>query len=161
MNKRGFLLFLAVLFIFLTGCEQRTGDSRNPDVKLATALSPDELYEKLTEAGFFDVLMVDIAEFRLDEYQINPQDAERFIAKEAAHSSLLVQLMIIEAKPGRLDEVYNAMHRHRDNLVDAGLYPQGQANAMSSIVGFRGNVVYFICDESAADAEKELVKHFG
>jgi ribose 5-phosphate isomerase RpiB len=63
-------------------------------------ISPAEIYENLTKNDFYDTmstLMNDINENRYAEFQIDPENVQSVIAKEAAISSFFVQLIIIEA----------------------------------------------------------------
>jgi len=115
--------------------------------------TPEEIYEQIIEQIDLPI-MLDIAESRLDEYNVEPDNAVSFIAKEAAISAIFVQLIIIEAKDGKLNAVRDAMSEHQARLKDDAFYPQGRQAAAASIVGTRGNLVYLICDENAIEVEK-------
>jgi hypothetical protein len=122
--------------------------------------NPDEIFEELVEAGFFEPpYMLDIAQDRLSEYRINPEDAESFIAKEAAISSIFVQLIIIKANEGKAGDVHRAMLEHQSSLKDDAFYPQGREAAAASIVSRKGNLIYLICDERASEIETVIIKN--
>jgi hypothetical protein len=153
-----------------TGASVTTaGNSGNPEPNAPTnptgenptdeRLTLEQVFDKLVELEFFDPpYMVDIEEERLEQYHVNPEDAESFIAKEAAISAIFVQLIVIEATDGKVNDVHNAMLAHQEQLLDDAFYPQGLEAAAASIVNIKGNFVYLICDERADEIEKELVK---
>ena len=139
--------------LLLTAC-----DDNNPNIEDVT-VTPQEIYQNLVDLEFFDPpYMVDILEHRFDEYEIIPADYESFVAKEAAISAMFVQLIIIEAKDGKVSTVREAMETHQSNLKDDVFYPQGIQAAAVSIVGNVGNLVYLICDERSEELERELLK---
>ncbi|MCL2036164.1 MAG: hypothetical protein FWG83_02100 [Oscillospiraceae bacterium] len=146
------LMSAALLLTSLTSCA--------PDKPESNPRSPEEIYEKLVESGFFDVadspLMKDISPGRIADYKVEPDLAVSYVAKEAAISSFFVQLLIIEAKEGESGAVYNAMLEHQSDLLDETFYPQGRIAAAASIVGRNGNIVYLICDERAAEIETQM-----
>ena len=148
MIKRIFVWVISMT-VLMTACTPNKGGS----------LPPSELFEGLVEAGFFEPpYMVDISEGRLSEYNVNPEDAEAFIAMEAAITASFIQLIIIDAKDGRVNSVRDAMTEHQSQLKNEAFYPQGFEAASASIVGAKGNIVYLICDERAEEIEKELLK---
>jgi hypothetical protein len=143
---------LLTVIIFVTACG--VGDS---DFELS--VTPREVYEHLEASGFFEPpFMQDIDADKLGDFRINPDDAVSFIAREAAISAIFIQIILIEATPGRVNAVYADMLEHQTNLQDATAYPQGTRAAMASIVGTRGNLVYLICDERAQDIESEILR---
>jgi len=158
MKKILLLLISAVLM--LTSCNSPDTDKPGGS---QPALTPGELYEKLTQAGLFDgddsPIMIDIWEDNLSDHFVFPEDAESFIAKEAGISSIFIQLIIIQAKSGKENDVHSAMTEHQSRLTDDAFYPQGQQAAAASIVGISNNIIYLICDIRSAEIEAELLKH--
>jgi len=144
--KRIIIILTAVTLLLsvCVGCENSTDKP---------VLSPEEIYERIIEEVDLPI-MLDISESRLDEYNVEPDNAVSFIAKEAAISAIFVQLIIIEAKDGKVGAVRDAMSEHQARLKDDAFYPQGRQAAAASIVGTIGNLVYLICDENAQEVEK-------
>ena len=142
--KKIIAIALAAL-ILLTACSE----SEIPPV--------DEIYRHIEES-FKLPIMSDINGSRFGEYNINPDDTVDFIAKEAAISAIFVQVIIIKAADGRVDEVRRAMLKQQASLSDAAFYPNAQEAAASSIVGTKGNLVYLICHADAVEIENILLK---
>jgi hypothetical protein len=157
--KKIFLLFMSTVLL-LTSCGSDKSGGNGNEYKV---LSPSELYSRLAEEHLFDTvpapIMTDISESRYDEFFINPDDAVSIVAKEAAISAFFVQVIIIEAKDGRVGTVLSAMNKHQSNLADETFYPQGVAAAAASVVGSRGNIVYLICDVRGREIESALIKY--
>jgi hypothetical protein len=144
------LLLVVVLFV---AC------GNNTDNLSETTVTPEEIYAHLLEAEFFDPpYMIDIEADRLANYHVNPEDAVSFVAKEAAISAIFIQLIIIEAENGKVNDVKNAMLEQQSTLKDDAFYPQGVEAAANSIVSVRGNLVYLICDVRSQEIEEVLLE---
>ena len=119
--------------------------------------TPEEIAQHLLQTGLLPD-MKDIAENRLANHNVNPDDAVSFAALEAEVTIYFVQLIIIRAESGKVNQVRDSMREHQTKLKDATFYPQGAEAAASSIVGTKGSIVYLICHQDAKNIEKELLK---
>ncbi|MCL2071960.1 MAG: hypothetical protein FWH07_06990 [Oscillospiraceae bacterium] len=151
MKKINFML-IAVLLIMsmvaLNGCE--------PPHEVT--VTPDEIFSHFVENELFEPpYMLDIDPGRLGDYNVKPDDAVSFIAKEAAISAVFIQIIIINAGEDKVNDVHEAMLEHQSNLKDDVFYPQGVAAANASIVGVKGDLVYLLCDERAQELEEILL----
>ena len=135
----------------MTACR---GEQRSPEISTPT---PQEIYDSLLEAEFFDPpYLMPILEVLLPDYNVNTDDSKSFTAMEAAISALFIQLIIIEAEENKADSVYAAMKEHRQALLNDAFYPQGAQAAAASIVNKNGNLIWLICDERAEDINKKI-----
>ena len=145
------IALLIALTLVLTACESNR-----------LYASPQEIYDYIEASAEPKLpLMLDIAEGRLPDYKVNIEDVKSFVAKEAAISAVFVQLIIIEAQKGKVNDVYNAMLEHQSKLKEAAFYPQAQKAAANSIAGVEGDLVYLICYEDAKNIENELLVFLG
>lgn len=146
MKKTMMLLLSVILIITVSACG---ADKLN--------VTPAEIFEHITESVELPI-MADIDESRLPDYNVNIEDAESFVAKEAAISAIFVQIIIIEAKDGKANNVHNAMLEHQSSLKNQAFYPQGIEAAAASIVNAKGNLVYLICHDKSQEIEEILLK---
>jgi len=116
------------------------------------------LYETVTKDIELPFLESPYLEEMVPSFIGDVENTESFVIKQAAISAFLTEIIIVEAKEGKADEVYNAVDAHFTSLKNStNLYPQGMEAVAAAIIGKKGNIIYFFCNEKAAELEKSLL----
>jgi len=123
----------------------------------AEATVIDTLYEAVTKDRELPILMPPFMEEMVPDYIGDVENTESYLIEQAAISAILTEIIIVEAKDGKVDDVYGAVDAHFTALKNAdNLYPQGMRAVAAAVIGKSGNIVWFICHEDAADMEQAL-----
>ncbi|MCL1832627.1 MAG: hypothetical protein FWG45_06955 [Oscillospiraceae bacterium] len=92
------------------------------------------------------------------DYGVNIEDAVSYVVMVEVISNHFIQLIIVEAREGKVGAVKAALLEHQSTLKDDAFYPQGAINAEQSIVGTQGDWAYLICYDGSAEVERELLE---
>lgn len=94
--------------------------------------------------------------FKLDKS--NP-DYKDMIVMQCPMSSVVAEIIIIEAQDGKAEDAVNALKERRQKLIDVdAFYPDSKEIAEQSITGTYHNVAYFIAGENAQQSEDILLQ---
>ncbi|MDR0222017.1 MAG: DUF4358 domain-containing protein [Oscillospiraceae bacterium] len=119
-----------------------------------------KLYEVVTNAVTFPVFMQPVLDEIIDSYIGDPANADEYCVYANAISVGITEVIIVDAKDGKIDEVYEAVKKRFDDIKEnAAFYPGEVGEAAAAVMGKKDDIVYMICHAEAAIAEQALLEN--
>jgi hypothetical protein len=95
--------------------------------------------------------------FKLDSDNPN---YEQLLVKQCPMSAVIAEIILIQAND--VDSAMDDLQARKQKLIDTdAYYPEHKLIAEDSIIGYYGDVVYFLAGENAQDSEKVLIEYLG
>lgn len=149
----------SVTSTFTTDEETTSAVTESETEITAGATIIDRLYEAVTKDRELPFLIPPYLEEMVPDFIGDVNNTESYLIQQAAISAILTEIIIVEAKEGKADEVYDAVDAHFTSLKNSdNLYPQGMRAVAAAVIGKSGNIVWFICHEDAKDMEEALLE---